>query len=123
MARTTGRSGFKLRSGNKPSMSRLAGISPAKFKLKYPVEEYTKRGFDPNRYSVKEKGKVIKDGNQVMNFRHDPNDPASVNVGREAYDKFLFKLSEIEGKIAKSMEKAKARDQEVDDSEGDRQNF
>ena len=30
MARTTGRSGFKMRSGNKPSMSRLAGISPMK---------------------------------------------------------------------------------------------
>ena len=53
---------------------------------------------------------------------HDPNDPSNVG-NRKPYDRFLFKLSEIEGKIAKSMEKAKARDQKVDDSEGDRQNF
>jgi len=37
------------------------GASPAKFKLKYPKEEYTKRGFDPNMFSVRD-GKVIKDG-------------------------------------------------------------
>ena len=124
MARTTGRSGFKMRSGNRPSMSTLAGIkkSPAKFKLKYPKEEYTKRGFDPNMFSVRD-GKVIKDGKYVMTFRHDPNDPASVNSNRAPYDNYLKKLASTEAKIARSMEKAKARDQEVDDSEGDIQNF
>ena len=114
MARTTGRSGFKMRSGNRPSMSTLAGIkkSPAKFKLKYPKEEYTKRGFDPNMFSVRD-GKVIKDGKYVMSFRHDPNDPASVNSGRGAYDNYVKKLASMEAKIARSMEKAKARDEEV----------
>jgi len=113
-----------MRSGNRPSMSTLAGIkkSPAKFKLKYPKEEYTKRGFDPNQFSVKD-GKVIKDGKYVMSFRHDANDPASVNSGRGAYDNYLKKLASMEIKIGRSMEKAKARDQEVDDSEGDIQNF
>ena len=114
MARTTGRSGFKMRSGNRPSMSTLAGIkkSPAKFKLKYPKEEYTKRGFDPNMFSVRD-GKVIKDGKYVMSFRHDPNDPASVNSGRGAYDNYVKKLASMEAKIARSMEKGKARDEKV----------
>jgi hypothetical protein len=88
------------------------GASPAKFKLKYPKEEYTKRGFDPNMFSVRD-GKVIKDGKYVMSFRHDPNDPASVNSGRGAYDNYLKKLASMETKIARSMEKAKARDEKV----------
>ena len=113
MARTTGRSGFKMRSGNRPSMSTLAGIkkSPAKFKLKYPKEEYTKRGFDPNMFSVRD-GKVIKDGKYVMTFRHDPNDPASVG-NRKPYDNYLKRLASMEAKIARSMEKGKARDEKV----------
>ena len=113
MARTTGRSGFKMRSGNKPSMGTLAGImkSPAKFKLKYPKEEYTKRGFDPNQFSVRD-GKVIKDGKYVMTFRHDPNDPASVG-NRKPYDNYLKRLASMEAKIARSMEKGKARDEKV----------
>ena len=113
MARTTGRSGFKMRSGNKPSMGTLAGImkSPAKFKLKYPKEEYTKRGFDPNMFSVRD-GKVIKDGKYVMTFRHDPNDPASVG-NRKPYDNYLKRLASMEAKIARSMEKGKARDEKV----------
>ena len=113
MARTTGRSGFKMRSGNRPSMSTLAGIkkSPAKFKLKYPKEEYTKRGFDPNMFSVRD-GKVIKDGKYVMSFRHDPNDPASVG-NRKPYDNYLKRLASMEAKIARSMEKGKARDEKV----------
>ena len=113
MARTTGRSGFKMRPGNKPSMGTLAGImkSPAKFKLKYPKEEYTKRGFDPNMFSVRD-GKVIKDGKYVMSFRHDPNDPASVG-NRKPYDNYLKRLASMEAKIARSMEKGKARDEKV----------
>jgi len=98
------------------------GASPAKFKLKYPKEEYTKRGFDPNMFSVRD-GKVIKDGKYVMSFRHDPNDPSSVNSGRGAYDNYLKKLASTEAKIARSMEKAKARDKKVGDEEGDIQNF
>ena len=43
------------------------GASPAKFKLKYPKEEYTKRGFDPNMFSVRD-GKVIKDGKYVCHL-------------------------------------------------------
>ena len=117
MSRTSksrGVKNFNMRSGNKPSMGTLAGImkSPAKFKLKYPKEEYTKRGFDPNMFSVRD-GKVIKDGKYVMSFRHDPNDPASVNSGRGAYDNYVKKLASMEAKIARSMEKGKARDEEV----------
>ena len=88
------------------------GASPAKFKLKYPKEEYTKRGFDPNMFSVRD-GKVIREGKYVMSFRHDPNDPASVNSNRAPYDNYLKKLASTEAKIARSMEKAKARDEEV----------
>ena len=97
------------------------GASPAKFKLKYPAEEYTKRGFNPNLFYVRN-GAVYHEQRGRTTLMHDPKHPSGFG-NRKSYDRFLFKLGEIEGKIAKSMEKAKARDQKVDDSEGDRQNF